>query len=113
MFFLKKKQPLLSSEGFLPSLGLSLYVGLVTLLISQGNALFGNSKEAMRYLGPLLFLMLFVVSAMVSALIVFYKPYLLFMQNKGKEALQLVLSTTKWLAVFLSAILLGILVFLR
>ena len=38
-------------------------------------------------------------------LIVFYKPYMLFVDKKGKEAGQLVLSTAKWLGIFLALII--------
>jgi len=35
-----------------------------------------------------------------GGIIVFYKPYMLFIDKKGKEAGKLVLGTTKWLGIF-------------
>ena len=39
----------------------------------------------------------FVVSAMVTALMVFYQPYKMFLKNKRREAMELVVNTAFWL----------------
>ena len=45
---------------------------------------------------PLVFLTMFCFSVLTCGLIVFYQPYMLFIDKKGKEAGQLVLATAKW-----------------
>ena len=47
-----------------------------------------------------MFLTLFCFSVLTCGLIVFYKPYQLFVEKKGKEAMRLVVATTKWLGLF-------------
>ncbi|MFH1244840.1 MAG: hypothetical protein V1487_04710 [bacterium] len=88
---------MLSREGFWPAAEVVGYVGLFTLLMTNGNNLFPHINKTF---GPMMFLTLFCFSVLACGLIVFYKPYLLFMEKKGKEAAQLVLATTKWMGVF-------------
>lgn len=90
-------------QGLLQALAVSLYCGLVGILFWQGNNLFGNRPN---YFGPVAFLLLFIVSALICGLLVFYQPYRLFFWGKKKEALDLVLYTTVWLLIFLSVLLL-------
>ncbi|MCL5019996.1 MAG: hypothetical protein M1426_05990 [Patescibacteria group bacterium] len=86
----------LSKKGFLQALGVTLYCSLVGVMFWKGNEFIGNPG----YIGPVMFLVLFIVSALICALIVFYQPYILFFGGKKKEALDLVLSTTGWLFGF-------------
>jgi hypothetical protein len=97
-----KNQSNLCFKGLTQALGVSGYCGLVGVVIWNGNSWFGNMNQ---YWGPVFFLMLFVMSAMISALIVFYQPYNLFLKNKRKEAIELVVSTAGWL---LGLVVLGI-----
>jgi len=83
--------------GLLQAVGVTLYCSLVGLLMWKGNVIFGKADQ---YFGPVTFLLLFVVSAMITALMVFYKPYVLFFGGKKKEAIDVVLSTTSWLVIF-------------
>jgi mannose/fructose/N-acetylgalactosamine-specific phosphotransferase system component IID len=82
------------------------YIGAVGLLFWQGNQWFGRVGA---YWGPVLFLVLFVVSALMSTLIVFYYPYLLaFERDLKKEAVEVVAWTAGWLGVLLVGLLLGL-----
>lgn len=64
------------------------------------------------FLGPTLFLVLFVASALISALLVLGYPFHLFwIQKKPAEALKLVFSTTAWLAFFVILFFLFLIVF--
>jgi len=81
-------------KGLIQALGVSGYCGLVGVIFWKGEMWFGKMD---RYWGPVFFLMLFVVSVMISALIVFYYPYRLFFENKKSEAVKLVLNTAGWL----------------
>jgi len=92
----KFKKSTLLLEGLLQALGIAVYCSLVGLLMWKGESLFGNVAN---FAGPAAFLILFIVSALVCTSIVFYKPYTLFVDNKKKEALDLVLITTGWLAI--------------
>lgn len=67
------------------------------LIFWKGEEVFGKMNN---FLGPVMFLVLFIVSGLICASIVFYQPYKLFFADKKKEAVDLVLSTTAWLLVF-------------
>ena len=94
---MKKLPPVLIA--FLQALGLVTYCCLVGLLFWRGNQWFGKMPN---YLGPVLFLTLFVVSAVISALIVMGYPFLLFWEKKKtRQALKLVAYTVLWLIGFI------------
>lgn len=85
--------------SFVQALGASAYIILVGHIIINGNSWFGPLNNA---LGPILFLTLFVVSALITGSIVLGYPIYLFWEKKErKKAIKLVLMTTSWLAVFL------------
>jgi len=84
-------------QGFLQALGVAAYCSLVAIIPWKGEEIFGEGGP--NYFGPVAFLLLFSTSALVCALLVFYKPYRLFFDGKKKAAIDLVLSTSIWLAV--------------
>lgn len=94
--------------GFLQALGVSLYCLFVGVIFLTGNEIFGKND---KYIGPVAFLLLFISSALICALIVFYNPYLLFFNGKKKEALETVVNTALWL--FIAFILLLVVMFFR
>ena len=97
------KKPKISIEklGLLQALGVVAYCTLIGLFIWSGGGLFG----LMAPLAPILMLILFSFSVLVCGLLVFYHPYQLFFDGKKKEAADLVLYTTGWLAAFFVAFL--------
>lgn len=98
-----KKKYSLCFISFLQALGLTLYCSLVGLIFWQGNKWFGTVPN---FWGPLLFLILFVFSAVISALIVLGYPFILFWEKKQtKESLKLVLYTAFWLVFFILLIM--------
>lgn len=105
MCFRFKEKTSLGLISFLQALGLALYCSLVAVLFWKGNQLFGNVPN---YWGPVLFLIIFTTSALVSALLVLGYPFYLFWQKKQvKTAIRLVGYTAVWLVGFvLLAILL-------
>lgn len=103
MLFIQKKKATLS-QGLFPALGIFLYIFSISLFMTNSSRWFGNVDN--HFFAPVLFLTLFVVSAMVCALMMFYKPYVLFMEKKYKDALHVVLSSTAWLVGFMVVILL-------
>lgn len=105
----EKKEFPLGMIAVFQALGLVAYCGLVGLLIWRGNKWFGPMTG---FLGPLLFLSLFVVSALICALIGLGHPFLLFWEGKKpKEALKLVTYTAAWLALFVLSFIVVLLVF--
>lgn len=103
-FFRKKKTYSLPFIAFFQALGLMIYCSLVGLIFWRGSEWFG---PAQTFLGPAFVLVLFVVSALISALIGLGYPFILFWERKKTvEALRLVIYTTVWLAFFTLLIIL-------
>jgi len=99
----------LSFIAFLQAVGLIIYCSLIGLLFWRGNQWFGPIQG---FSGPVLFLVLFVASALISALLVLGYPFILFWEKKQTtKALRLVLCTTTWLFFFTLLILLILAVF--
>ena len=96
----------MKKQGFLQAAGVALYCSLIGFVMFN---IADNNGGQVSFLFPVSVLLLFSVSALICGLMVFYKPYLLFFENKKKEAIDLVLHTTMWLFVFfVSALLLAI-----
>ena len=89
-------------QGFLQALGISIYCILVGLFMWNVGQIIGPIKS---FLGPVAIVTLFSVSALICALIVFYKPYKLFFAGKRELALKTVMYTAIWLFLFLLIIL--------
>lgn len=92
----------MKQKGFFQALGITLYISLIALFMNNANQIIGQTP---KFIGSIAFLLLFSTSALVCALIVFYKPYLLFFSGHKKDAINLVVQTTIWLFVFLSVAL--------
>jgi hypothetical protein len=93
---MKKLSPIFI--GFLQALGLSLYCALVGLVFWKGSTWFGKINNLS---GPFAMLSLFVVSAMICALITLGYPFIVFWDKKNtKKAIQLVVYTAGWLLLF-------------
>lgn len=97
-------------RGLLPALGIVGYISLFTVFIMSANKFMPGPDPTWA---PLVFLTIFCFSALTCGLIVFYKPYLLFIDKKAKEAGELVLATAKWLGIFAVMIIIGVVVFSR
>lgn len=95
----KKYQPSLLFIAFWQALGLTFYCSLVGSLMLQSNKWFGKVHT---FIGPTMFLTLFVVSALVCTLIVLGYPFYLFWEKKQTvKALEIVFYTTLWLIFFI------------
>lgn len=93
---MKRLSPLLI--GFLQALGLSVYCGLVGIVFWKGDTWFGSVDNSF---GPFAMLSLFVLSALICALIALGYPFIIFWDKKNtKQALQLVSYTAGWLLIF-------------
>ncbi len=98
----------MNKNGLKQATNVAGYILLVVMVMANGNYWFGEDDRGM--LAPLLALTVLSVSVLVCALLVLAEPYKLFMAKKGNEALELVISTTKWLVVYLFVLILGIVV---
>ena len=76
--------------GVIQAVGITLYCSLVGLVMWRGNEIFGKQDT---YITPVVVLVMLSVSALICGLIVFYKPYKLFFEDKKEEAINAVLFT--------------------
>lgn len=53
------------------------------------------------FFGPVIILLLLVLSVTIMGVLIFGKPALLYLDNQKKDALTLLFSTVGWLAIFL------------
>jgi len=84
--------------AFLQALGMSFYCGLIAFLIWNSNHWFVKITD---FRGPLLFLVLFTTSVLISVFITLGYPFILFYQKKQPiEALKLIIYTSGFLALF-------------
>ena len=94
----------LATISFLQATGLVIYCLLIGSLLWRGNEFFGPMNS---FLGPMLFLIVFVVSVLVCALLAFGYPVVLFWdRKKTKESVKLVAYTTTWLLLYVLLFLL-------
>lgn len=98
----------INKDGFFQAFGVFVYCTLIGLFMGNANSLFGDLGLPF---GPILILLLFSTSALVCAAIVFYKPYKVFVDGKKKEALDIVISTAVWLAIFLLFFFIALFIF--
>lgn len=95
--FKKKSSSSLPFIAFVQALGLSAYCTLVGLVFWGGSQGLARALDY-SFLGPVMFLILFVVSALICALIVFGYAFILFWEKKQTgHAFKLVIFTGGWL----------------
>ncbi len=92
------------TTGLFQASGLVLYITLfAALAYTFEQWLAAHAIRPQPIMGIILFLLAFVISATISASIVFGYPVLLFFGNRRKEAFQVVLWSMAWLIFFFSA----------
>lgn len=89
----------------LHSLGVLAYVSLVVLFINNAEKIFG--KEDNKYLAPMIFLLLFILSALITSLLVLGRPVYLYLEGKKMEGVKLLFYTIISLAVILALVILA------
>ena len=99
----------------LQAAGLVLYVSLFASTVQQfGQWSMTRSVQVGPVLGITVFLLAFIISAIICSSIALAYPIFLFFGGKQKDAVKIVLSTLVWLIVFFIAFLIiGAIVFLR
>jgi hypothetical protein len=91
--------------AFINSIGTAVYIALVSLLMTNGNQIFGQTNGVLGGLGILL---LFTLSAVIVGTLILGKPLMLYLDGSKKEAVKLLLQTIIILAI-ITIIFLGIL----
>lgn len=79
------------------ALATAVYVVIVSFIIINGDKIFGTMKSI---LGPVAFLLLFVVSAAITGFLVLGQPAMMYVENKKREAIMLFIYTVAWLFAF-------------
>lgn len=87
------------SWSFVNAVGTIIYVALVTLAMRIGGEIFGKVDN--NFIGPIVFLLLFVLSATITASLILGRPIWWYLNNQKIDALKLFGLTLAWIAVFI------------
>ena len=85
-------------KSLLIAIGVFVYVSAVAWLGFNNQRIFGKPAN---FLTPLFVLLLFVISALVTGLLVLGKPVHLYLSGLKKEAFTLIFATLSWLILFI------------
>lgn len=85
----------LVKTSFLHALGTVVYVTIVVLIMQNANQLFGFTDS--KLLGPMAFLMLFVLSAAIVGSLVLARPAMLYLNGQKSEGVRLFVYILGWL----------------
>lgn len=88
-------------RALLNSLGVLVYVSVIGLVLRNGEKIFGKVDN---FMAPILFLMLFVFSALVTSLLVFGTPIYYWFKDLKKEAVKIFFYTVAWLFLIVLAV---------
>lgn len=88
--------------AILNALGVLVYVAIVSAVMTNAEKIFGKMSSTIAAVG---FLMLFVLSAGVVGSLIISKPIMLYIDNKKKEAVSLLVWTLAFLAIITIAVL--------
>ena len=86
MFFLKKKCQIkwsLIRNGFISAGGVVVYIVIVSLVMQNGEKIFGSLDN---FAGPVIFLLLFVFSTLVTGGLIFGFPVWHYLEGDSKSA---------------------------
>lgn len=89
--------PKISLYGFLNAVATVVYIALISLLLYNGNRIFGNIRSPLNIVA---LLCLFVLSAAVISTLLFGRPALWYFNGAKKEAIKLFFYSIIWLLVF-------------
>ena len=86
-------------RALLSALGVATYVFLVSFALNNASRIFG--QEDNKLFAPVFFLLLFVLSALITGSLILAKPVMLFIEGAKKEAIKLLFYTGAGLFLFL------------
>jgi len=104
--FKNKSKPFI---GFLQATGLVTYILIVSVFLNNVDNIF--YKDTGEYMAPILMLLLFIISAVISSSLVLGRVGVLFWERKYSEAFTLLAWTMGW-GILYFLILLAILYFI-
>ena len=84
--------------GLINSAATLAYVIIVALVLNNSEKIFPKEDH---FLTPVAFLILFILSALITGLLVLGRPIYLFLEGQKKEAVKLLLITAGWLFLLL------------
>jgi len=87
--------------GFLQATGLLLYITLIATFMANANKVFGPVDN---FAGPIAFLLLFVVSAIITSSTVLARAGFLFWEKRYKESFTLLGWTLTWAIFYLISV---------
>jgi len=67
-----------------------LYIVIIAAIMSRAERIFGQGEDGV--LAPILFLLLFVVSAATMGMLIFGKPVMLYIDGKKREGVEMAMS---------------------
>lgn len=88
----------LVQRSLLNVLGTIGYISIVALFMNNASKVLGEKDNA---LSPILFLLLFVLSAAITGSLIAGKPLLMYLNGEKPQAIKLFLYTLGWLALAL------------
>jgi len=80
--------------SFIDAISVAGYVAAVSSIIRNGERIFGKMDN---FLGPVAFLLLFVLSAAITGALILGRPVMLFLGGQKKEAVKLFIFSVGWL----------------
>ncbi|MCX6781842.1 MAG: hypothetical protein NTW66_01880 [Candidatus Magasanikbacteria bacterium] len=96
------------TRSLLNAIGVGAYVAVIALIMQNGERIFGKMNNI---LGPIAFLLMFVLSAAVTGGLMLGKPVMLYLDGLKKEAVKMFIFTVAWLFVItLAALLIQIII---
>ncbi len=101
MFLFKKKCQIkwcLIRNSFLCAGGVVVYVIIISLIMQKGEEIFGQLND---FTGPVIFLLLFVFSALITGTLVFGPPIWYYLGGSKKEAWQQFFYNILWLFIII------------
>lgn len=88
--------------GFLQAAGVLVYVIFVSLFMNNANKIFGPVSG---FLGPITFLLLFIVSAMITGSLALARAGFLFWEKRYKQSFTLTFWTLGWSVSYLIVVI--------
>jgi hypothetical protein len=89
----------LIKRAILNSLGVLIYVVLVSVVLNNGQKIFGSLDN--KVISPIVFLLLLVFSALLTGGLILGKPIMLYLDGFKKEGVKLLIYTGAGLFVWL------------
>lgn len=87
-----------------------LYISFVTVVMRNASHLFGSDNiENKSFIGPVVFLLLIVISVAMMGMLIFGKPVMLYIDGKKREAVAMIVSTIGCLVIYLTLLFLIVL----